>query len=253
MTGRSTTRRLPTVALLASAGSMAGLDRALAQRGLTLLRISTVGVRPVPVEPLRARLRAFGRFDTVLLTGPPAARALRAVLPPGLPRARPVEILPAGPATARSARVLGFGRVRRTRGEGAAAIAEALAEGRPRSILYPRSNRAGPGLARRLTAGGHRVLDLIVYRIAPGAPLGGRARADLLRSAAVVALSPSSVAHLRRMVDPATFSALRRGPRWIALGERTLRSVRGHGIRGARRAHAASVEALSAAIVGGLR
>ncbi len=134
---------------------------------------------------------------------------------------------------------------------GAAAILAALAGAPPRSILYARSDRAGPGLARRLARDGHRVLDLVAYRVVPGPPLGRPARERLLRSGVVIALSPSSVAGVRRRLDRASFAALAGGRRWIAPGERTLRAIRGHGIRGARRARAASVEALCEAVVSG--
>ncbi len=248
-------RRAGWVTVLSAAGTMAGLDRALRRRGYRVHRIPGIAVRQRPIGPLRARVRAFGPVDTVLLTARPAAAVLRRLLGPGAGgggrRAAPLELVPAGPETARVARALRLGRVRRPRGDGAAAILAALAGAPPRSILYARSDRAGPGLARRLARDGHRVLDLVAYRVVPGPPLGRPARERLLRSGVVIALSPSSVAGVRRRLDRASFAALAGGRRWIAPGERTLRAIRGHGIRGARRARAASVEALCEAVVSG--
>lgn len=235
-----------TIALASAPGSVAGLEAKLATRGWKLLRIVTVLYRPRPIEGMRGRIAAFGPFDTIVLTSHESVVSFLGPFGSELRRSgqRP-DLWAVGPRTARAARALGLGTVHRAPQEGGHALALALRAGPKRRIVYPRSERAGPELGRQLRGMGHRVLDLVSYRLVPGRRLSRAEQAALRRASALVVTSPSAVSHLRRMVDRATFDALRSSVPVIAVGEQTCRAVRGHGFSGVRRSSNTSAQALT--------
>ena len=111
------------------------------------------------------------------------------------------------------------------------AVADRLLEARPMRIVYPRSDRAGPSLSRRLTRQGHSVLDLVAYRVGSPAASSQRVAARLQRADRVLVTSPSALSFLRRTLGP---SGMRSLCPVVVLGPRSARAARGHGIRGVR-------------------
>jgi uroporphyrinogen-III synthase len=178
-----------------------------------------------------------GAVDTLLITSPATARLFLAdpVVDSGL-RSAGVEVRAVGPATAEALRRIGWRPSWVGRLGGGEAMVRALAEGRRRRILYPRSSRAGPALSRRLRADGHTVVDPVVYRLRATPVVARAEETALLRADRVLVSSPSALAALRRGLPPRTFDALRRRPGLLVLGSRSGRAARGHGFRQVRTA-----------------
>jgi uroporphyrinogen-III synthase len=222
----------PTVALLSAEGTLPGVDALLRREGVRPLRLVSVVPRPVAPDRWAKRLHRWGTPDTVVVTS--RAAVFAGVLPwrrrTGRTTVRP-EYWAAGPGTADALRRAGVRPVRRPRGMGATAVAEALRRTSPRSIVYFRSNAAGPGLARTLRSQGHRIADLVVYRLVPPPPLSASARRELATTTVLVATSPSALSALRRRLDAPTFARLRRSTNLVVLGDRSRRAARGHGFR----------------------
>lgn len=143
-------------------------------------------------------------------------------LPPG---PQPCEFWAVGPGTARALRTVGVRRLRRPRTVGALALARELGRETRRTVLYFRSHRAGPGLARSLRSQGHRVLDVVVYRLEPTRTLTAQARRDLAIADLWIATSPSTLATLRESLDRQALSKLCRVAHLVVLGERSRRAA----------------------------
>ncbi len=223
------------VALVSAPDALPGLDEGLRAIGVRLVRIPVLDFRPRPVSLLRGALAEFGAFDTLVVTSSevvtafvrPLSRLIRAQGPS-------LEIWAAGPATARALRARGFLQAHHAAGLGALPILEALRRSRPRSVVYPRSDRAGPGVARTLRRRGDRVLDLVSYSVCPRGRLTSREVRALADSDAWIMTSPSAISALRAALGSVGLRSLSRAaPVWV-LGERTRRAARGHGIHGAR-------------------
>ncbi len=172
-------------------------------------------------------------MDGVILTSPAAVESF---LAPVLPYVWPSEwrrlrYWASGPATARALRRRGGPRATVGSPEGAEGIARAIAGSPPLRLLYPRSDRAGPGLARRLRRAGHRVVEVIAYRHRPARRASDRDRRWAQRADLVVVTSPSAWEGLRRALGPGGIAALRRSARFVALGPTTARSLRAAGLR----------------------
>jgi uroporphyrinogen-III synthase len=223
---------LPTVVLLSAPGTLNGVDSLLERGGARLVRIETLRLRALPPSGWLPRIAKAPPVDTVVVTSraavgagvEPWRRSASITLP--MP-----EFWAVGPGTAQALRAAGVRRVRRPRTVGALAVAEALRGKAPRNVFYFRSDRAGPRLARALRAEGHRVTDLVVYRLDAPPRLTVRALRDLATADLLVAASPSSISNLRRGLDSRSFGRLRRNARLAVLGERSRRSAQGHGFR----------------------
>ena len=226
--GRTRARR--TIAVLSSAGTLAGVDPILARAGVRVLRVPAVASTPVPWQRWRARLDRSPSVDVVLVT---SRRGVADGVVPWLqhtPAAtRAVQFWAGGPATARALRAAGVRRVRRPSSVGSASLGQSFATTPARTILYFRSDRAGPALARSLRQNGHRVLDLVVYRLRPPPGLAARACAALAAAPLWVATSPSSLKALRGALGSRRFADLARRTSLVVLGERTREAARRHG------------------------
>jgi uroporphyrinogen-III synthase len=232
--------------ILSSEGALPGIDRRLERNGWVVHRLVALRFQNEDPVRLRERLLRWGHFDTLIVTSDHAIEAfVRPVLPLAKRRQRDLAVWAAGAATVRTLRNLGFRQVYQAHPEGAQAIGAALARGRRHAIVYPRSDRAGPRLARRLRARGHRVLDLVVYRTVPSTLLTRAALRALERGQLFLATSPSALAALRASIPPQTFHRLRSTARIAGIGERTQRSARGHGFRRVGRLSSPSVEGLT--------
>ncbi|MGD0718700.1 MAG: uroporphyrinogen-III synthase [Thermoplasmata archaeon] len=222
----------------------------MGRRGIRLVRLDAVVASGSPPGLLAQHLDRFGPYDTVALSSRAAVTAfVRPLRRHGRLREPEVEFWAVGPETARALRLAGVRRVRRARAEGAEPLRRALA-GRQRRIVCPRSDRAGPALARSLKADGHRVLDLIAYRVRAGPRLSPRERSSARAAAVVIATSPSAITHFRAMVDRPTFDHLARAAQWVVLGPRTAAAARGHGLRRIGVAPSASVQRFTPYLLG---
>jgi uroporphyrinogen-III synthase len=227
-----TSRSPPTVVLLSAPGTLEGIDPLLHRAGARLVRLASL--EPRPVDPTRwlERLARAPRPDTVVVTSRTAVGAgVRPWRRASGPFPASLEFWAVGPGTAQALRRAGVRRVHRPRTVGAMAVAKSLGRRLPRRVVYFRSDLAGPRLARTLRGQGHRVVDLVVYRLEAPPPLTARARRELSRADLLVATSPSGLSNLRRRLDRPTFSRLSRTTRLVVLGERSRRAAHGHGFR----------------------
>jgi uroporphyrinogen-III synthase len=220
------------VVLLSAEGTLPGIDAALARAGVRTVRIPIVRAKPLPRSRWQARLARLPNVDTVVATSR-AGVTVGVATWRSLPGAggRRVEYWAVGPTTAGALRSIGVRRVHRARHEGRVALARALVRAPPRTILYFRSDRAGRGLARSLRGSGHRVADLVVYRLEPGLAVSPRARTRLEHANLWVAASPSALTLTRTALGGSTFSRLRRSVRLVVLGERSRAAALAMGFR----------------------
>ncbi len=227
-----TSRSPPTVVVLSAPGTLGGIEPLLRRARIRLVRLASLKTRPVDPKIWWERLRRFPEPNTVVATSRTAVSA--GVLPwrraagrlPAL-----LEFWAVGPGTTQALRRAGIHRVHTPPTVGADAVAKALGRSPPRRVVYFRSGLAGPRLPRALRSQGHRVLDLVVYRLEPPPPLTARARQALLTADLLVVTSPSGLTELRRRLDRGTFSRLARRTPLLVLGERSRRAARGHGFR----------------------
>ena len=224
--------RRPRILLAASDHALSEIERAL-RRTADLRRWITVRGRPVPARRLRRRLAGVRPVDGVILT---SAAAVESFVAPVLPRVwqsewRRLRYWASGPTTARALRRRGGPRAIVGRPEGAEGIARALAHSPPLRLLYPRSDRAGPELARRLRRSGHRVIEVIAYRHLRVGRASDRSRQWAERADLVIVTSPSAWEGLGRALGPAGIEALRRSAHWITLGPASARRLRADGVR----------------------
>jgi len=222
----------PTVVLLSAPGTLPRIDTRLRHAGARLVRLSSIEPRPADPTTWLERLNRFPEPDTVVVTSRVAVEA--GVRPWKQDSDRvpaSLEFWAVGPGTAQALRRLGIRRVRRPRTIGAEAVPKALGRGTPRTVVYFRSDLAGPRLARALRSQGHRVVDPVVYRVETPPPFTAWAREELTKADLLVVTSPSGLSDLRRRLDRVTFSRLARNTPLVVLGERSRRSARGHGFR----------------------
>jgi uroporphyrinogen-III synthase len=219
------------VVLLSAPGTLEGIDRLLSASKVRLHRVEMVRPRALPTARWLPRLARARAVDTVLVTSRFAVTA--GVLPwirrRGVDASRP-EFWAAGPRTAERLRALGIRPVRRGATVGARGIVTRLGD-RRRTILHLRSDRAGPTLARTLRAHGHRVTDVVVYRVDPGPTLTERERRRIEDATVLVATSPSAISGLRRGLGVRAFRVVSNATPIVVLGQRSARAARAVGFR----------------------
>lgn len=223
---------LPSVVLVSAPGTLEDVDPLLRREGIRLVRLESLTPQPIDPAVWLERLERVPRIDTVVVTSRAAVDA--GVLPWRRafgPFPSMLEFWAVGPATAQALRRAGVRRVHRPRAVGARAVAESLRRGPRRNIVYFRSDRAGPQLARTFRGQRHHVVDLVVYRLKSPPRLTGRARRELSAANLVVVTSPSGFANLRRRLGGPAFSRLARSADLVVLGERSRRAARGLGFR----------------------
>ncbi|MGA8604925.1 MAG: uroporphyrinogen-III synthase [Thermoplasmata archaeon] len=225
-------RSSPTIVLVSVPGTLGGIDSILRRAGVRLVRLMSSRPRPVDPTVWLKRLAGSPKPDTVLVTSRAAVAAgVRPWRRAGGPLPATLEFWAVGPGTAQALRRVGIRRVHRPRTVGILAIASSLRRMPTRRVVYFRSDVAGPQLARMLRSQGHRVVDLVVYRLETPPRLTDRARRGLSRAALLVVTSPSGLSNLRSRLGRTTFSRLSRTARLVVLGERSRRAARGHGFR----------------------
>ena len=222
----------PTIVLLSAPDTLSGIDPLLRKAGARLVRLTSL--EPRPIDPARwlERLQHAPLPDTVVVT---SRAAVGAGVEPWQRVAGPfpksLEFWAVGPRTAQALRRVGVRRVHRPRSVSTQAVTRALGRKSRRTVVYLRSDSAGNDVARALRGRGHRVLDLVVYRLEPAARLTDEAVRELSGADLLVATSPSGLSNLRRQLDRPTFTRISRTSHLVVLGERSRRAARGHGFR----------------------
>lgn len=223
-------RRPRLVVILSARETLRGLEAALRSMGLGARRVVAIRLEPVASKVARGRRRPSRAPDAVLVTSRHAVGPLlRFWTRPRGAGPRP-ELWASGPGTAARLRQLGYSSVRRGAGLGAEGIARAL--GPPaRRLVHLRSDLAGPSLARALRARGHRVTEVIAYRVRPDPSAVRRCATGVLGAAAIVLTSPSATASLRTGLGRAAVRRIGRSTPAVVLGDRTARAARAAGFR----------------------
>lgn len=142
-----------------------------------------------------------------------------------------LEFWAVGPATARALRSAGIRRVQSPKAVGSHGLAQTLGPASPRSVIYFRSDAAGPRLARALRSKRHRVTDVVVYRMVSAPPLKLEEQRALRSADVLVVSSPSGLSELHRRIARAKFSDLAKRTPLVVLGALSLRAARAHGFR----------------------
>jgi uroporphyrinogen-III synthase len=238
----------PLVVVLSAPETLTGVEAAVSRHRLQVRRVSALRLRPHPnTVPSAERVRR-ARIDTVIVTsahgaGPALAAWCRS---PG--RRAPPEVWTAGPESTARLRRAGYRRVRRTGELGADKIVRRLGRS-PRRIVRLRSNLAGLALTRALRAGGHRVTDVVTYRVEPAVGELRRARPLFRRAAALVASSPSVVSALRKALGDAAVRRLGATTPVVVLGERSAAAATRAGFRRVRVASSTSPQRFARLLV----
>lgn len=220
----------PLVVVLSAAETFVGLAPAARAVGLAVLRVEAI--RPFRCRPRWVSGRAGDRapIDTLLITSPHAVGRGLLTWSRRLGGGRTPEAWASGPETAARLRRAGFRAVRRGPGLGVEGLIGAIGPG-TRSLVYLRSDLAGAGTARALRALGHRVLEVVGYRVIPR-PATVRRHARAIRRASVIVLaSPSAVLALRRALGVRPLRRLGRTVPAVVLGELTARAATAAGFR----------------------
>ncbi|TVQ91014.1 MAG: uroporphyrinogen-III synthase [Deltaproteobacteria bacterium] len=193
------------------------LCEALRARGLEPVLVPLI--HKVPDLEAVAEVAARGH-DGWVLTSPAAVRALREV------RVRPAWVAAIGPATRRAAEDQGIAVDRVPPRALREAMIEALGELRGQRVLYPKSDRAPPGLSEALRASGARVDEVVAYRNVE--PLGvARALRAVWPVDLVLLLSGSAARRLAAHIPPPWEDRVR----VLAIGPSTEEAARAQRIR----------------------
>ncbi len=218
------------VALLGRATTLPRVARRLAALGWKVVRVPTIRTEPVRFRAPPAWTRRRPPADLWAVTSRAVADTVVRDHPDWRPALRSIPLVAAvGPRTAARLRELGFVVAVTAPEGGSDSLLRALGVVRGRTILYLRSDRAGPHLARRLRRRGATVIDRTVYRVRDAAR-AGTAAGDRLASIPVwTVASPSALAGFRRHVGAARFDARIADVRLFALGPRTARAARASG------------------------
>lgn len=263
--------RVPTARVVAARGPLAGqrvlvtrdeprrgpLSRALARRGARVHLWPAYRIRPVMAARMRRWAAALGGFDWLVFT---SVHAVAAVAAWGAPRVlgsgpRP-RVAVVGAATASAARAAGWRIACKAKGEGAAALATMLrARGvAGRRVAFPASERALPGLSRRLRALQAEVEQVVAYRVRWNRQGRGALRRGCARGFDALAFtSPGGIEGLRQALGLARLRALLAATPSVALGATTRRALAAHTRRPVQVATRASLESTAAAVVVAVR
>jgi uroporphyrinogen-III synthase len=219
-------RPAPSVVVLSSPGGLKGIDPLLRRAGVRVVRVRSVDPRPVDPATWIGRVTRNPRPDTVVVT---SRGAVAAGVRPWRRHAGPfppeLEFWAVGPRTDIALRRAGVHHVHRPRSVGSAGLAAALRSGPRRRIVYLRSNLARQGLVRALRTQGHRVVDLVVYRVEMPPALTARERGAIEKADLLVVTSPSGLADLSYRLGRSAFARIAQDTPLVVLGAVSLRAA----------------------------
>lgn len=220
------------IALIAAAGSLVTLERRLAGRGWRPVRLEAIRTEPVRIRSVPTWLGRRPPADLWIVTSRAVITTFLASHGHWRERLRTVpKVVAVGPGTALALRRIGVRNLARVTRRGARALLAGLGPVDGVRILYLRSDRAGPDLARRLRARGARVMDRIVYRTRSGKRLPRRRRDRVGSIPTWVISSPSALAGFQGMVGRAVFRRYCGTAQGFGMGARTAAAMRRSGIR----------------------
>ncbi|MCI4326449.1 MAG: uroporphyrinogen-III synthase [Thermoplasmata archaeon] len=219
------------VAIVAAAGTLVDLESSLRAMGVPSVRFDALRFVP-SLSAARRRAIRRTRWDGIIVSSP---RGIELFLAPVFGRARDGAATPAvfvaGESTATRTARLGYPAVRPTGAPGIRGILGAVPNDRRLRLLHPRSDVAGPSMARALRAAGHTVHDVVAFRTRAAARMSPATRRGLAGASIVVVTSPSALRSLRRHLGRVRFRALADHVPFRALGETTAAAVRRAGVR----------------------
>ncbi len=154
------------------------------------------------------------------------------------------DIVAIGPGTQEALRRIGVGaRVPTGGSTGTRGLLGELGPLAGRTVIYLRSQAAGPALATALRARGARVIDRVAYRLR--FPRRGRRGPELLGAHTWVVASPSALGALRTAIGAGAYGREIRRVELLALGPRTAEAARRDGARRVRCPRESTGEAFS--------
>lgn len=220
-----------TVAIATAAGTLTDLEESLRRTGHPVVRFNASRFVPTLSAAQRRRLRD-DTWDGILVSSP---RGLELFLEPVYSSApkgtrRPVAYV-AGEYIAVGAARLGFQVVRPTGPPGLDTIVASVPSGRPLRLLHPRSDAAGPALARRLRKKGHTVRDVLAIRTVRATGMAAGVRAGFRRAGLIVISTPPTFAMVRRQLGPRAFRKLAANVPFRVLGSATQQAAQRAGVR----------------------
>ena len=220
-----------TVAIATAEGTLTDLEDALRRTGHSVVRFNASRFVPTLSAAQLRRLRD-DTWDGIMVSSP---RGLELFLEPVYSSApkgtrRPVAYV-AGEYIATGAAHLGFNVVRPSGPPSLDAIVASVPTARPLRLLHPRSDAAGPALARRLRQKGHTVRDVLAIRTvrATGMPAG--VQAGFRRAGLIVISTPPTFAAVRRLLGPRAFRELASNVPFRVLGSATRQAAQRAGVR----------------------
>lgn len=220
------------LAVICQTGSLENLSWRLKRRGWEVIRVEAIRTEPVPYPRRPPWLDRNPPADLWVVTSRAVVDTFLSAYPEWIPRLREIpDVAAVGNDTRRSLETCGFRRIRTARRGGSRDLLRSVVPVRGRRVLYLRSDRAGPLLARELRERGGRVIDRVVYRVRERHALRPAVRRRLRSVSAWAVSSPSSLEAFRRLLGPELFDARIRDIRAFALGLRTAQALRKAGAR----------------------
>ncbi|MDE1977464.1 MAG: uroporphyrinogen-III synthase [Elusimicrobia bacterium] len=248
----------PLVFLARAPEKTSELARALERAGLEALSAPVIrAAPPASWRGLDAALRGWKNFDAAAFSSANAvdaffsrARRLRLKKPKA-----PALTLAVGPATARALARFGWRADLVPDNPGGRNLARAAGAIRGLRVLVPRARGGKDDLIRGLRAKGARVEAVEAYRTAADRGHAAQLRRLALggRLCAAAFFSGSAVRAFRAQIGTATWSRLRRGCLFAALGPTATQALRAAGARGVLQAPRADPKALARLITRALK
>jgi uroporphyrinogen-III synthase len=233
----------------------ASLAEPLERLGAEVILLPSVTFAPAnDTVALDHALAELERFDWLLLTSQNAVRYFCErcrVVGVELAKLR-ARVGVVGPATAEAARREGLEVSAVATRHSGESLAEELGPALSgKSVLLPRSDRAGNALPKALRAAGASVVDVVAYRtLSPPAAGDGGSLADTMASAHVVVFaSPSAAHHFSEQAGPEIMEKLKASAVFAAIGPTTAATLREQGIEVGIEAKDSTASGLVAAIV----